>query len=228
MVAKSSDGTKWDDIESGNLQFWAHMKIDTKWPGTINSVGVVLGNCSGNPCKSFPILWSESVGERDYNHQRNFSVSTGFLENSTAGLALKRQQIIETCNAHLAPDGATKRHEFQSSLTTTFVADTDKRDLGKILSQADGGSYSHPIEIDHAKSGDFTFNVVCKPHVHRTASVALKFDQGEFKINDIDVFLSTFAGGTTQPNPAMVCKTGRVLVRLKASKALPAKFKLWT
>ena len=128
----SSDGTKWNNLKSGILPFSAHMKIDTKWPGAVESVAVVLGNCSGASCKSFPILWSDSVGERDFDHHRVFSVHTSLIENATPGVALVGQNIIDTCNQHLTPNGATKKHEFQSSLPTTFIADTDNRDLGAV------------------------------------------------------------------------------------------------
>jgi len=225
----SSDGTEWDDLKPGHLQFWAHMKIDTKWPGAVEDVGVVLGNCSGDSCKSFPLLWSDPSGERDYNHQRNFSVGTSLLENGSAGLALARQNIIDTCNQHLTPRGATTKHEFQSSLTTTFVADTDERDLAPLdLEQAQGSEYSYPVEIDHAKSGEFTFNVVCDPYMSSRTADGLKTEEGEFKNTAIDLFLTTFANETTQPNPATTCKKGRILVRSTTSKAGPAKFKLWT
>jgi len=229
MHVTSSDGTEWDDLKSGHLQFWAQMKIDTKWPGAVEHVGVVLGNCSGESCKSFPLLWSDSVGERDYNHQRNFSVGASLLENGTAGLALARQNIIDTCNQHLTPRGPTTKHEFQSSLTTTFVADTDKRDLAPLdLAQAQGDQFFYPEEIDHAKSGEFTFNVVCDPYIPGTTADGLKMEEGDFKTTGIDLFLSTFSGATTQPNPATTCKKGRILVRVNTSKAGPAKFKLWT
>jgi hypothetical protein len=225
----SSDGTKWDDLKSGNLLFWAHMKVDTRWPGSVEQVGVVLGNCSGESCKSFPILWSDNTGWRDYNHQRNFSVPTSLLENGTPGLALVRQNIIATCNQHLSARGATTRHTFQGSLPTTFIADTDKRDLGKVLHQAGGGDSYPPLqEIDHSKTGSFTFNVVCEPFSRPQTADGLKMEEPDFKVKDINLFLSTFSGATTSPNPATTCKKGRILVRVKTSKAGPTKFKLWT
>ncbi len=50
----------------------------------------------------------------------------------------------------------------------------------------------------------------------------------DFKVRDIKLFLTTFSGANTQPNPATTCKKAQVKVRLTASKAGNAKFKLWT
>lgn len=74
-------------------------------------------------------------------------------------------------------------------------------------------------------------NLVCKgrpptPPIHTAGS--LKPEPVDFKINDIDLFLTTFSGGNTQPNPASICKKAQVKVRLKTSKAGATKFKLWT
>jgi hypothetical protein len=224
----TSDGTKWDDLKSGNLLFWADMKVDTRWPGAVDQVGVVLGNCSGESCKSFPLLWSDKTGWRDYHHQSNFAVPTSLLANGTAGLALERQNIIAKCNEHLSARGATVRHKFQHSLTTTFVADTSKRDLGKVIHQAGEPSSSPMLEINHAKTGSFTFNVVCEPYPRPETADGLKMDEPDFKLTDINLFLSTFSGATTSPNPATTCKKGRILVRVNTSKAGATKFRLWT
>ncbi len=224
----SSDGEKWDKLKPGNVKFWAHMKLDTKWPGKVDQVAVVLGKCTGAACKSFPLLWSENVNQRDYNHQRNFSVPTGLITDTTPGLALKGQQIIEKCNQNLTAAGATKSNSFQHVFETTFVAGTTKRDLGKIgPAQAYDEFPFFPVDIDHSKSGEFTVNVVCDPYVQRTAE-DLKFDPGEFKVKDIKLFLSTYSNAITKPNSATTCKKGQIKVRLTASKAGPAKFKLWT
>jgi hypothetical protein len=50
----------------------------------------------------------------------------------------------------------------------------------------------------------------------------------DFKIKDIKLFLSTYSNAITKPNPATTCKKGQIKVRLTASKAGNAKFKLWT
>ncbi len=224
----TSDGTKWDDLKPGFLGFQAHMKVDTKWPGVVDQVGIVLGNCSGQSCNSFPVIWSRYVSERDFNHQGDFSVSTSMLANGTAGLALQRQNIIAKCNEHLSARGATERYTFAHSLPTTFVADTDKSDVGVIEKQADSGGNPPVVEIDYSKNRSFSFYVVCEPYPRPETADGLKMDEPDFKVKDINLFLTTFSGATTSPNPATTCKKGRILVRVNTSKAGATKFRLWT
>ena len=217
----SSDGTKWDNLKSGILPFSAHMKIDSKWPGAVESVAVVLGNCSGASCKSFPILWSGSVGKRDFDHHGVFSVHTSVIENATPGVALVGQNIIDTCNQHLTSDGATKKHEFQSSLPTTFIADTVKRDLGAVdPPQAQmTPPYVYPHNIDHAKSGDFTFKVVCDQYIPNTTVGDLKVEEADFKVTGIDLILTTFPNDTHQPTPGLNCPVVHVTTQVTTNLA---------
>ena len=164
----SSDGEKWDTLLPGNVKFWAHMRLDTRWPGYVVDVGVVLGNCSGSICDSFPVLWTKFVIERDYNGQRYFTVPTSLLTDSTPGLGLQSQNIIDKCNEGLAADGPTKEHDFEESFGATFVADTEKRwgGLNGLIYEAHNPfapplTRNYPREINHAKSGTFTVTVVC-------------------------------------------------------------------
>ena len=85
-------------------------------------------------------------------------------------------------------------------------------------------------EIEQADSFDSNMTLVCKGRPHEPVQTAsdFKFEHGDLKVNDVDLFLSTFSGANTQPNPATTCKKGRVLVRLKTNKVGPTKFKLWT
>jgi len=163
LYVTSSDGAKWDTIKDGTLKFFAHMKIDTKWPGEVTDVGIVLGKCEPEVCRFVPILWSKPVFARDFLDQTYVSVPTSLLSGTTLELSSERQKIIDTCNQNLSAFGATKRHEFQHSLSTTFIADTDKA-WGRIVEEAGHDTLSHPGDINHAKNGDFTFNVVCKPY----------------------------------------------------------------
>jgi len=80
-------------------------------------------------------------------------------------------------------------------------------------------------------SGYPKINLICKgraPTAPVQTAGAFKPPPVDFKINDIDLFLTTFSGANTQPNPASICKKVQVKVRLKTTKAGAAKFKLWT
>ena len=78
----SSDKQKWDTIQSGTVQFWGHMKIDTRWPGYVQDVDVSLGQCGPGQCAAFPTLWSVSPVSRDYDHQQNVSFDPAGLPKS--------------------------------------------------------------------------------------------------------------------------------------------------
>ena len=64
----STDKAKWNQIKPGAIQFNARMKINTKYPGYVDDVAVLLGECDGGFCAGvLPVLWSDSIVERDYD-----------------------------------------------------------------------------------------------------------------------------------------------------------------
>ena len=64
----STDKAKWNQIKAGAIQFNARMKINTKYPGYVDDVAVLLGECDGGFCAGvLPVLWSDSIVERDYD-----------------------------------------------------------------------------------------------------------------------------------------------------------------
>ena len=111
----STDGQKWDKLKAGNAQFWGHMKIDTKWPGFVDEVAVVLGTCSAGQCGLRPLLWSTGVGKRDYNSSRDFAFPTSQIPlSSETGIAVVPygDSMVSRCNQHLQADGPTKSYSF--------------------------------------------------------------------------------------------------------------------
>lgn len=75
------------------------------------------------------------------------------------------------------------------------------------------------------------YDVVCKsnPKWHEPIKPAQDFtaDKGDFKIQSIDLFLATFLGQETNPNPATSCKKLKVTVRIETNKIGYVKYKLW-
>ncbi|MEM7750666.1 MAG: hypothetical protein AAF346_20630, partial [Pseudomonadota bacterium] len=229
---QSTDKIKWNKIKSGSVQFWGFMKVDTKWPGYVEDVAVKLGNCGPTTCGSHPSLFDHAgVIERDYVHQRNFTVNTSQLPapSNLIQTVPYAKQIIARCNEHLAHDGPTQEHSFDFEMEATFLVDTGKHyvsltGLFPPLVQADSYDVNHG---DRTKTAAFKVSVVCEPVLEPpTNDIAIDF--GDFKINDVKLFLSTFSGATTQPNPATTCPKARVLVRLATSKPGLTHFKLWT
>nr|MBA3448807.1 hypothetical protein [Pseudaminobacter sp.] len=150
----STDGQKWNKLKSGNVQFWGHMKIDTKYPGMIWDAAVVLADCDDSGCNALPRIWSEQIIERDFNDQENFTFDTSKLPVSGTGITLA-DQIIAQCNAHLQADGPTKSHSFAHELPATLVADTGETwgDVDNIPDEAEFGDWPYPVgEVDETRT----------------------------------------------------------------------------
>jgi hypothetical protein len=228
----SSDKKKWDKLKSGSVQFWGHMQLDTKWPGYVSDVGVVLGSCGSNTCISYPTLFAQqNVNQRDYNHQRNFAVPAGKIPVSTGGgiaLVPYGDQMIARCNQHLAANGPTKTYSFDFLMQATFVAETGKiANMNDVLSEVIGPDGPTLGNVHYSKTGSFTVKVVCDPVIVSPVGGYVA-KEPDFKVTSIELFRTTFSGATSQPNPGTVCKKAELKVRLKTSKAGPVKFKLWT
>ena len=226
----SSDGQKWDTIKAGNVQFWGHMKVDTKWPGFVAEVAVVLGHCANSSCAYRPLIWSDGVGARDYNHQTNFSFSTSKIPVSSAtGIAVipYGDSILSKCNQHLAADGPTKSHSFTQQFDATLIADTGKAVLdSNILVEANADWPAFPADFDHMRSDTFEVQVVCDP-VIKPATDDLAFDHGAFDVNDVKLFLTTYVSTQPGSNPATVCPKLKVTSRAQANQAGPVSMRIW-
>jgi hypothetical protein len=69
--------------------------------------------------------------------------------------------------------------------------------------------------------------VACKGVRQQPDGVAAEQPK-ELKAGSIELFRTTYANVTSEPNPGTVCKKARLLVRLTTNKIGPVKFKLWT
>ena len=155
---------------------------------------------------------------------------------------LNRPQTVEVLV------GMDVAHEILSPLMVSYcnsMAD-DLRDQGKSNQEIFSQDRSVPVFIQVGKSTNYVgveggplqqieppseINLICKgrpptPPVHTANDYSPPLV--DFKIKDIDLFLTTFSGANTQPNAATTCKKGQVKVRLKTTKAGATKFKLWT
>jgi hypothetical protein len=77
-----------------------------------------------------------------------------------------------------------------------------------------------------------TYDVVCmaNPKWHEPFTPAennFTADKGDFKVQSIDVFLTTFQGQETDPTPGTSCKKLKVTVRIETNKAGIVAYKLW-
>ena len=159
---------------------------------------------------------------------------------------LKRPQVVDTvvpiavphmtlapvmvsyCNAmadDLRAQGKSNTEIFSQDRTVPVAIDN------QLSFETIGANAPDLVEAEPNFSHWNKINLVCKgraptPPVHTADD--LKPPPVDFKIKDINLFLTTFSGANTQPNAATICKKGQVKVRLKATKAGAIKFKLWT
>ena len=84
VYVELNGGVKWDTILPGQVEFWAGMQVDTKWPGYVQDAGIFLGTCVDRQCgeSNSPLLFFESVMRRDYGNAKNISFSTDKLQLS--------------------------------------------------------------------------------------------------------------------------------------------------
>jgi hypothetical protein len=227
----STDKQKWDRLKSGPIQFWGHMKIDTRWPGYVQDVGVALGVCGPGQCGSFPPIWSASPVSRDYDHQANFSFDASIIPLSSAtGIAVVPygDQIIAKCNQHLQADGPTESYSFSHTFHASFTALTDKAlDMGNAVSEAQEGDWPYPLYDSHySEHGSFQVQVVCDP-VIKPAAQDLANDFGRFEVDDVKLFLTTYQSNQPGSTPGTVCPSLKVTSRARANQAGPVSMRVW-
>ncbi|MGE0502423.1 MAG: hypothetical protein AB7I79_16080 [Rhizobiaceae bacterium] len=224
----STDKVKWDAIKPGAMNFTGNMSIDTKYPGMIWDVAVVLGECSDNGCAFMPAIWSTDVLDRDFFANETISFQSSLIGVSGTGITLG-DQILARCNEKLQADGPTKAHTFTHQLPATFIADSDKDwgNVGNLLPEAEAGPWPHyPNEIDHTRTAMFDVNVICEPVVKPSAD-DLKHDLGEFKVEDVKLFLTTYHNQVPGSNPGTVCPAFKVTSRAETSKAGAVQMRIW-
>jgi len=229
----SSDGKKWDTIDAKALKLSATMKVDTKYPGYVDAYGILLGACFNTGCHNNPVMFYGRSTSRDINHNEVLSFPGNKIPVSTNGIAVPGfgDEILNSCNSQLTSDGATKAYSFSKLLTASFSANTRKGKPPRRVevSGLPDGEYPDYNGGDVTRQAKFTVRVTCVPKILRSPGASLdEPDDPNYSVKGVKLFLSTFSHATTNPNPGVVCKKGRILARLTTTKTGPVKFKLWT
>ncbi|WP_192179301.1 hypothetical protein [Mesorhizobium amorphae] len=227
----SSDKQKWDTLKSGTVQFWGHMKINTRWPGYVQDVGVALGVCGPGQCGPFPPIWSDAPVSRDYDHQENFAFDPSKIPlSSDTGIAVVPygDQIIAKCNQHLQADGPTKSYTFNHTFHASFTALTDKAlDMDNAVAETQPGSWPYPLFNSHyAEHGTFQVQIVCDP-VIKPAVQDVAADFGKFEVDNVKLFLTTYQSNQPGSTPGTVCPSLKVTSRAQANQAGPVSMRIW-
>lgn len=224
----STGRQRWDTIKAGSVSFDASMAVDTRYPGVVVDVGVVLGQCGGAQCNAMPLLHLRSVVERDFSGDATIALPTTAFPPSTGGIPLVADgdAILARCNTGLQADGPTRTFSFDHEFRATFFASTTTAAIvDNVASEANGPGDHYLGRIDHTRSDTVTARVICDPVV-KPASNDIAADSGLFRPEAIDLFLATF-NGQSSPNAATVCDGLRVTTRVETSKAGPVDIRLW-
>ncbi|HTV69706.1 MAG TPA: hypothetical protein VMF90_14325 [Rhizobiaceae bacterium] len=223
----SSDKQKWDTLKSGTTPFSAHMNVQTRHPGAVVGVAVTLGECAGAGFGCGEVLWSDSFAKRDYEDTEMVVLPANKIAVSGTGITLG-DQIIARCNEQLQADGPTKSYSFTHELPITFVADTEKV-WGNIDNYPIEASAYWPIlpnQKDHHKLDMLEVNVICEPVV-KPAADDLAFDHGEFDVESVRLFTTTYQSAVPGSNAGTVCPALKATARAETNKAGAVQMRLW-
>src|SRR5262245_39925348 len=173
QVTSNSGGDTLDTITPAQLSFWAHRKIDTRWPGYVERVGVFLGKCTNTECGAFALINFDFPSSRDYDKTGLVLFSTDKLANGKESIFATpyREQIISKCNA---PD---KPESFLFPMPATLSANTRKDSTNLLPGEATLGEPQFNGG-DATRHGYFLADVKCvrtstttadpRPDPHRT------------------------------------------------------------
>lgn len=228
----STDGQTWNALAGGAVQFPASLSVDTKWPGFVDSVGVVLGQCGNASCKSLPLMWSALVAQRDFSDSANIFIMNGDIPLSDAGgiaVITEGDSVLSRCNQHLQPDGPTKSYSFTAEFRATMIVDTEKATLdSSVIGEVPGGAWpTFDGDVDHTKSDSFSVQVICDPVRKKPVADDLASDQGDFGVEAVRLFLTTYQNKQPGSNPGTVCPALKVTSRAETSKAGPVSMRIW-
>ena len=229
----SSTGAKWDTIVPGQVEFWAAMDVDTRWPGYVEEAGIFLGPCVNTQCgQGSPLVFRQSVMNRDFHTAKNVSFPTSKLQISSVIPAAVPygDEVLKRCNMKLQPDGATKPHDFDMPVTLAFTVNT-RTQTGDLsppeVVDAESSTWGGGDETRH---GEFLMHVECLAVSQRTASPNPDPHRNKISVTDLDLFLATIAaspGSSPRAPGGSQCKPVRVTTRIATDKAGPVTVKQW-
>jgi len=141
------------------------------------------------------------------------------LKKSANKLTDLKNLAINACRAYRA-QGGTPAKDHVIHRTVEAKAYLDLTTIAPVFNEALAD-----------RTIDVPYDIVCdaNPKWHKPIKPAEDFtaDKGDFKIQSIDLFLATFQGQETNPNPGTSCKKLKVTVRIETNKVGGVQYKLW-
>jgi hypothetical protein len=223
----STDKQTWNAFKTGATAFSAHMKVDTKYPGAVLEVAVALGECAGGGLGCGTALWNDAFSKRDYEATEVVTLPAASIPVSGTGILLG-DHIIARCNEKLQADGPTKSHSFTHELPVTLVVDTEKvwGNIDNSPVEANSTWPEFPNDNDHHKTDTLEVQIVCDAVVKPSAD-DLAFNHGEFDVENVKLFLTTYQQAIPGSNPATVCPGFKMTSRAETNQAGHVAMKIW-
>jgi hypothetical protein len=166
IIVTSSDGKKWDTMDSKALKLSASMKVLTKGRGYVDGLGIFLGACTSTGCKNNPLIFSNYPSTDNYHKNKVITFPGNKFPLSTYGIAVPSygDEILKSCNNGLQSNGATKTYSFKKQITASFSANTRKGSNHSPEVQQPGSGYPDFNGGDVNRQSSFTIKVICKAY----------------------------------------------------------------
>jgi hypothetical protein len=225
VKVSSSDGGKWDTILPGQVGFNAVMRVDTAWPGYVDRVGIFLGKCSNTGCAVNTRVYFAWPASRDFNRSDMVQFSVDKLKGAASGVFGESygETILKKCNDGHAD--ASKPHTEFLGVDVSFTANTAT--TAGTIPPGEVTDGEAPFNGgDHTRQSAFLLQIDCLATSKQTAEPKTDPHRTKVTAQDIDLFLSTYAGPETGPR-GTTCKPLKVTTRIGTDKAGPVGVKLW-
>ncbi len=169
----STDRKRYTKIKPKTLPLWSRLEVDTRFPGYVEHVGVVLGACGTGTfgmCQVMPLIFIGYGNGRDYFRQQKLFLNTNQIPESVPNHSFlpSREKIIRRCNDELEANGSGKAYGFQQTFWATFIANTAKAHLRRnmIIESLGPGPHTRYLQpVDHTRTTTFTVYVRCLPFI---------------------------------------------------------------
>lgn len=216
LEVTGKDGV-YDKISDAHLDFAVTVKARVKglplsrdiWEAflTIPSPAGTRASATGNTSSTVNLLAE--------NHKPRKIDKTVTVQLPVWKLGDHRKRIIDACNERGPAQLDREQHNI---LPIKFT-------VGANLTRGASGFGMDSLTY---KSNQTTmiFPIICRPIDPPVASQDVSFDQGQFKVTDIELFRSTY-GYNHNANAGTKCQKLKVLTRIKTNQSGSVKIRLW-
>ncbi|MEP3245704.1 MAG: hypothetical protein ABJN40_02775 [Sneathiella sp.] len=229
----SSDGKKWDTLETDWMKGTYHVAVNTKWPGYVKYLRLWLGKCTPNTeCNEAGEIYTTGHRNRDVEKESMFILDVDNVDffgkaHVSPGGPTYKKAILDTCNTFGLQNGqANKEYSFNYDLVLTMgtVVEDQWGPLGRLEHPPLAWEAPGPT---HMRTDTFKIHVVCEPTELEPVNVAEP--EPEPRVTEkVKLFLSTFSHAISKPKAGVQCKKGRVLIRAKTDKVGKVRLSLRT